>query len=119
MCNFKEIYFWLKNRFVWHRGSYNGPTMLLNCPLNSPEWSPPPSPSPASAKVSCQGATKIRNTRFQTYIYIYIYIYIFQTYTYIRNKYSTNTKIFVQKYAHRFTDHFASLESSVRVDFEG
>ena len=37
-----------------------------------------------------------------------------------KNKYSTNeNNIFVQKDAHRCTDHLASLEMSVRVDFEG
>ena len=41
---------------------------------------------------------------------IYTYIY---TYLKMRNNFS------LQKDVHQFTDHFASLEMSVRIDFHG
>ena len=47
------------------------------------------------------------------YMYIHIYIYIDKDFCVNENRY------FFQKDAHRFTDHFASPEMSVRVDFEG
>ena len=50
-----------------------------------------------------------------------MYIYIKKLYIYyIYHKYNTNeNNICLQKDAHQFTDHFASLEMYVRVDFEG
>ena len=69
MCHFKEIDFWLKIIFVWHKGvlkwSENWPKMIPNAPL-------PPSPSPTSAKVSCQGANKLeKNALLMIFYHFY------------------------------------------------
>ena len=53
------------------------------------------------------------------YILIYIYIYIHKHMYYVYNIYSRNENyVCLQKDAHQFTDHFASSEMSVRVEFE-
>ena len=57
---------------------------------------------------------------YNIYIYILMYICFKHICIYIYNKYSTNeNNIFLQKDAHLFTDHLASPEMSVRVNFEG
>ena len=50
---------------------------------------------------------------------MYIKIYVFNIYRYIRKISTNENNIFLQKDAHRFTDHFASPKMSVRFDFEG
>ena len=59
---------------------------------------------------------------FETvYIRIYIFknIYVFNMCIYITNIGITENCLGFQKDAHQCTDHFASPEMSVRVDFDG
>ena len=64
MFHFKELHFGLKNIFVWYMGVLkwipNGLKIILKCFQMAPNGLPP-SPSAESAKVSCQGANKLRN----------------------------------------------------------
>ena len=68
----------------------------------------------------CFGDVDVLIASGRVYQNIYILKNIFERNMYIYIKYSTyENTIFLQKDAHRFTDHFASPEISVRVDFEG